>query len=219
MVVPTVGPNRAQAWIVTVIDPIVRRLQVERHYLSLARWTWRFHRKRCELLLSSYEIVGGLYDANLDDLARRVPRLALTLKNYDVALQSLVEVLTRAQERLELLPSFLSAVEEARAAHSVNHPEDPRPTGAFDPGMLHAVCAEYVLNDYPTSEPELADSTMRLFWPANAARLSAEGRAEREATLQPGRVLLAAVDRTMAEFSEFKFQLCDQFDVPPVPIQ
>src|SRR5215210_6764904 len=59
------GPNIVRAWFDTVINPLIRALEVEKKYLGKKDWTWRFGTKSLEAVRPVQGIIGYEAMANL----------------------------------------------------------------------------------------------------------------------------------------------------------
>jgi hypothetical protein len=209
---------RARAWLQTVVNPLLGTLPIEENYLKQELWTWRFHLQQCELLQSCRDLVGGLYVENLEDLAVRRPELAERMNAHDAWLEDLVRALAEAQRALEVDPAFVHAVEQARAAHAIAQPTDA-PWGAFKPDKLLPLAAQFVLNDVDPELARVGDSTMRNFWFSHHAALRPFGRGHLERIRPIGRALLGEVTALQQALRAFRVELCDAFDLPPVPVE
>jgi hypothetical protein len=209
---------RARAWLQTVANPLLGTLPIEENYLRQGLWTWRFHLQQCELLQSCRDLVGGLYVENLEDLAVRRPELAERMNAHDARLDELVQALAEAQRDLEADPAFVQAVEQARAAHAIAQPADA-PWGAFKPDKLLPLAAQFVLNSVDPELARVGDSTMRNFWLSHHAELRPFGREHLERIKPVGEALLGEVAALQKALRAFRAELCDAFDLPPVPVE
>lgn len=48
---PIKGSRRVEAWIYTVINPLIEALKVEKSFLKDRNWTWRYETKSLEFIL------------------------------------------------------------------------------------------------------------------------------------------------------------------------
>lgn len=214
----TKGSARARAWLQTVVNPLLRTLPIEEDYLKREVWTWRFHLQQCELLQSCRDHVGGLYVENLEDLAARRPELAERMDAHDAKLDDLVRVLAEAERALVGNSEFVKAVEEARASHAAQQPADA-PWGAFKPDKLVPLAAQFVLNNVDPELARVSDSTMRNFWFSHHAALRRFGQGYLDRIRPVGKALLGEVIALQKALRAIRVELCDAFDLPPVPVE
>jgi len=45
------GTRRIEAWIYTVITPLIEALKIEKSFLKDKNWTWRYYTKNLEFIL------------------------------------------------------------------------------------------------------------------------------------------------------------------------
>ncbi len=218
--------DRARAWLVTVVEPLLRSFAIEEGHLEREHWTWRFDFDMCELLRPTRRIVGSHYGRNLGDLTRKHPELANVLDARDRGLDELVRALRAAQGALEDDLAFRAAVESARSEYSRVRPGGPLPPRPEK--TLVSLAAQHVLNDIDPSSSfstgagapgaESSTESMRSFWADHGATLRRLGEARAEAIKPLGRTLLTAVRAARAAVEQFERDLCDAFDLPPVPV-
>lgn len=210
--------KRAQAWIVTAINPLLRALPVEENYLSERIWTWRFNSERCELLWPCREMVPTLYADNLVDLLAQNQRLEELAARHDRSLAELLKQLRLAQQALETDPGFCEAVDNAIAAHSHTVPDD-RPWGAFRPDQAVSLVAQFVINH--VSDP--SGTSMDRFWQAHGAEFRSFHDRPGPSTYlhlvdQRGAAMLIRVRRLTKELRSLRDELCNEFGLPPIPL-
>lgn len=210
--------ERARAWLVTVINPLLQGLRVEEDYLERKAWTWRFHRHRCEVLDFCQDMIPSAYQDNFDDLREKKPDLDELVREHDDRLKSLHAALLTAQTRIE--KELAEEVSRALAEHKVAHPDD-QPAGAFDEGKLPSLVAQFILNNV-TIELTVSDSTMHTFW-KSFGEAFLRGRttkfpAEIAAVDEAGDALLGSVRKVAKTFRKIRTELCDEYGLPPVPL-
>ncbi len=216
--------ERARAWIVTAINPLLRALPIEEHYLSERLWTWRYHRGRCEVLSPCRDMVPALYADNWDDLLAKNKEVEKHASKHDRSLEKLVKLLKASQEALESDSSFIDGVNTALAKHRAAYPDDEafRERETVDVGAqarIVGLLAEFAINN--AHDP--SGTSMDRFWRAFGGELVAfrdRQSASSFLTLadSAGDSMLNAVRRLMKVLREQRAGLCDEFGLPPTPI-
>lgn len=206
--------ERARAWLVTVINPLLGALELEEGYLSRERWTWRFHLEECELLQPCRTMVPSMYSENFDDMLRKRPDLTEVVRGHDAALGALLAELLAAQKALEADGAFQNVVRTLLDEHRTAEASD-EPWGAFAPEKIVPLTAQYVLNGITES---YQGETMFRFWNRHGERFRAEFASYAERIEPHGARLLQQVQALRQALTALKYALCDEHDLPPVPL-
>jgi hypothetical protein len=84
----TPGPNIVRAWFDTVINPLLRSLEMERTFLEQKNWTWQFRPSH----LGSIRPVRDYFDVDIPNLELFLsfhPKIEKALKVHDQKAESL----------------------------------------------------------------------------------------------------------------------------------
>lgn len=208
----------AHAWLVTVVNPLLRGLRIEEDYLGRKAWTWRFHLQRCEVLDRCQDMIPSEYEDNFEDLLGRKPDLDRLVQEHDARLASLQAAFLQAQTQIER--SLSRETQRALAKHKATHPTD-HPTGAFNAEQLPSLVAQFVLNNV-TMDLTAADSTMHAFWNSFGAEFlksrTTKFAAEVAVVDQAGDALIGSVRKVAKAIRKIRAELCDEYGLPPVPV-
>src|SRR5205823_14370234 len=77
------GPNIVRAWFDTVINPLLRALEIEKKYLEKKDWTWRSHLERLEAVRPVETIIGYEAMSNLKLIFEFYPDVEKMTQEHD----------------------------------------------------------------------------------------------------------------------------------------
>lgn len=218
-----IGPNRARAWVVTVVNPVLSGLARAKFYLASGNWTWRYRTESFEVIYPPSALVPIPYHANLEDLLASQELIATSFAEYERSLEGLAGACASAHAGLVGNPAFQEAVRSATDRYG-RDPEiakrgDVAWWGALPEEEASQLAAERVVNDH-SGDPYATDAG---FW----ARFGSELLAFRQdpglrslfdALEERGRSALASLSDVESKLTELRRRLGSEHDLPPVPV-
>lgn len=238
------GPNVVRAWFDTVLNYLLRGLDMERDLLQRQNWTWRFRPEGLESFLPVRQYVAPEAWPNLKQFLAFHPEAEVLIARHDQGVEKLGEA-CRSYHHALLAGGALQAehrrlVECMMREEAIRQAVGPleaklRPEAAerlgtsggdigghfgacFDEDDRMAVLAEYVVNGI--GELPSYYSTSRLWGYLREGLLALRGRPDLapyyEATVAAGAELLGAVDSLMVHLSRTRSVLSETYDVPIV---
>jgi hypothetical protein len=213
------GPNLVRAWFDTVLNYLLRGLDMERDLLQRQNWTWRFRPEGLESFLPVRQYVAPEAWPNLDQFVAFHPGAEELIARHDQGVEKLAEA-CRCYHRALLAGGALQAEYRRLAKSMTSEQAIQHAVEALysDEEDRMALLAEYVVNGI--SELPSYYSTSRLWNDLREDLLALRRRPELapdyEATVAAGKELLGAVDTLIAFLRETRSVLSETYDVPIV---
>lgn len=91
MNIPQVKPNKAKAWFITVLNPIINALESEIRLLTLNNWTYDSRIKNFYRIKPIEYWVDSQYLPNLSDVLKKIPELKPDFDKHDCTLSSAIK--------------------------------------------------------------------------------------------------------------------------------
>ncbi|MDT5159042.1 MAG: hypothetical protein QOH51_3399 [Acidobacteriota bacterium] len=214
-----VGPNIVRAWFDTVINPLIRALEVEKKYLEKKDWTWRFGLGSLEAVRPVQSIIGYEAMANLEQIFEFYPAVEKLTQEHE---EKREELLTACKELYQLIresPELQKMYDEATSEDSLSKHHiklrDIFPDGSTN--YKKDFLTEYIVNDGGEfSSYIMVSSFWREYREVFLAILDSPGIHERsKKTIKAGEALLKTVEGFIGLLKELRKKLSSQYDVPP----
>jgi hypothetical protein len=220
----TIGPNRAKAWVVTVINPLLAGLARAQYYLNTRNWTWRYRTEWFEVLFPSAAMVAIPFHANLEDLVGLVEPARAAVQTYDRSLDALAERCAVAYQSLVADPEFVDRVKMSDESYEKD-PVVAEQTrlrewwGALPREEAPNLAAERVVNRF---RGDIYASDAR-FWETFGKDLVAfRDRPTHQVRFgevdDSGAVALRSREAMEAALRSLRSDIGRKYDVPPVPV-
>jgi hypothetical protein len=141
--------KRVEAWIYTVINPVVEGLQRESVLLETGNLSWRYYSQRCEFIRPVQEYIDSAQWPNYNDFLEENQEFRERFQSHDTRLEALNNAASALFSALFANPQFLDAVESALTAYEKFRQSDPLAPDLSrmrDDDTKYA--AEYLINNY-----------------------------------------------------------------------
>jgi hypothetical protein len=208
-----IGSDRAKAWLVSVINPILEALDDQEPWMRNSRWTWRPLTGDFDALGRVRVFVSPRYRPNLDDLVESSPEIAARMDSYDVALEGLRKALQACHQKLTASQAF---VEEC--VRTQRRPDKLTPEQR---GALARDLATLVINNVSARDSDLAGLYSGT-WSDSAERLTQFARHQIEPEIREvehwGRMLNAAGAELKQALDRMRRDIVQTYALPPVPV-
>jgi len=143
---PRKGTRRVEAWVYTVINPLIEALRVEKSFLRDKNWTWRYETKDLEFILSLERYINSSSLPNFEDFVKAKPQLARKTKNHDDLRVTLSENCQMAFDYLVAEKAFQGKVKSALTTYEKGNPAEGYPGGAVPREHFRKLIAQYIVN-------------------------------------------------------------------------
>jgi len=207
---PKIAARRVEAWLYTVITPLIEALKIEKTFLKGKNWTWRYYTKSLEFILPLERYVDSASLPNFEDFFLAKPTIERMRKKHEDLRAALSEECRSAFEYLVALEDFQVKVTSSRSEF-VEYPG-----GAVPEADFHKLVAQHVVNNiqdlpeyYTTSKfwAKFREQFLRYRTGENFARLD-----------EAGKELEDDDDRILTTLMKLRVTLCQEYDVPAAPV-
>ena len=203
------GSRRVEAWVYTVINPLIEALKIEKSFLQEKNWTWGYETKDLDFILPLERYIDSASLPNLEDFLKAYPSIGQEWKKHEDIRRALSENCLIAFNHLIVLKAFKEKVESSCSIFG-EYPGGAVPEKDFD-----KLIAKYVVNQIKDLPGHYTTST---FW----ARFGHEffefrtGK-ELEKLDLSGKQLEEHDDHLLTKLKDLRSTLCEEHDVPPAP--
>lgn len=203
------GSRRVEAWVYTVINPLIEALKIEIAFLQEKNWTWSYETKDLDFILPLERYIDSASLPNLEDFLKVYPSMGQEWKNHEDLRRTLSENCLIAFNRLIALRTFKKKVESSCSIFG-EYPGGAVPKMDFD-----NLIAKYVVNQVKDLPEHYTTSN---FW----ARFGHEFfefriRKEFEKLDLSGKQLEEHDDHLLMKLKDLRSTLCEEYDVPHAP--
>jgi hypothetical protein len=223
---PPARPNRVQAWVYAILNPLIESLRREIELLRRGNLSWRFYSGKCEYIRRIFEYIGPDQQPNFEDfLADRLNEgFASHFDAHDSNLSVLEGSASAFFKGLMQSNLFLKEVQDSLEEYKARAEGKPLYPAA-DPieRDLPKYVAEYLIN-----RTELLPShyLTHKFWEEFRSRFEAsatefEPYRQRESfqRLKQSVVTLHNVSQgLLAGLEQHRYGLCSTYDIPAAPL-
>jgi len=217
--------KRVEAWLISVINPVIDSLRREADLLADGNLSWRYFSKKCEYIRPVRSYIEGNFRPNFEDFLTENPQFKKKFEEHDRALSKIEGAASEFAAALLHDPLFKLRVKEALKDYAVEatharYDSEPRPPGlaSMNPGMPETI-AEFLINNvgslpsyyvpYSFWERYREDFVKR-FGPRENAKAGVLPRAVKK--------LQGISARLAGDVTRHRSNLCSKYDMAPVPI-
>ncbi len=210
----------ARTWLVSVINPLVRSLEIEESFLRRRQWSWNASTETFEYIRFASDYVDSIFQPNFVAFKEWYAEARKRLDNHDRGVRELNADCREVYQKLLTNEAFLLAVQNADQMAAAQGLMLDSIRGGLPGPAWPSVLAQYLINNteslpsnYSTSEYwnrcGAAIREVRTF-PAFALDFAEAERA--------GSRLLKATERVIDGLKELRNSYVHDFGLPPVPL-
>ena len=210
------GARRVEAWVYTVINPLIEALKVEKSFLKDKNWTWRYYTKNLEFIIPLEKYVDSASFPNFEDFLKANPQMERKRKKHEALREALSENCRIAFSHLLALEAFQDKVKSALSIYARENPAEGYPGGAVLEKDFDKIIAQYIIN----SIKELSDrySTSK-FWSRFRDEFLQFRTGEVFERLDAcGEQFENEDERLLTTLENLRSNLCGVYDVPAAPV-
>jgi hypothetical protein len=210
------GARRVEAWIYTVINPLIESLKIEKSFLKDKNWTWRYQTRSLEFILPLEKYVDSASLPNFNDFLKTNPQIARKNKKHDELRTTLSENSQIAFNHLVALKPFQEKVKSSLSVYKQESQAEEYPGGAIPGKDFDKLVAQYIVN----SIKELPSHyTTSKFWATFADEFLKFRIGDVFEKLDTsGEQLKDEDDRLLKSLENLRSTLCEDYDVPAAPV-
>jgi hypothetical protein len=224
---PPPRPNRVQAWVYTILNPIIESLRQELLLIDKGNLSWRFYSGKCEYIRPIAEYIDGGQAPNFEDFLTDGINQGLKsgIDAHDEAVSQVETTAGAFFDRLMNSSLFRREVDEAFAEYvSLSGVKPEYPNLGSIKSDLSKYVAEYIINK-TTRLP--SHYLIHKFWDDFQSKFKqlAAGRFEAYEQRDSFQLFNQAVDKLkdvsgglLAALEKHRFLLCSTYDIPAAPI-
>jgi hypothetical protein len=221
--IPPLHSRRVEAWVHSVLNPIMDGLDRERLLLERGNLSWRAYSRSCEYIRPVEQYVDPSQLPNLEDFLEDPENLGFVERfhQHDHSLEELESSANRFLDGLMKSTMFSQEVENAFQEYVAK----PHTVQSFSTTMTNENLAkfvgEYLINNVENLEQHYV---LHKFWSENRERFrhsaeSAEFHEQRESFHHAVKELLEISRNLLSHLKEHRRLLCTRFDIPAAPFQ
>lgn len=214
--VPRKGTRRVEAWIYTVINPLIEALKIEKSFLRDKNWTWRYQIKSLEFILPLEKYVDSASLPNFKDFLKTNPQIERKREKHDDLRTALSENCQIAFNYLAGLETFQDKAKSFLSIYEKENPTEGYPGGAIPQKDFGKLIAQYIVN----SVKDLPDHyTMSKFWSRFIDEFLQFRTSEVFQKLDAsGQQFEKGDERLVMTLENLRSNLCEEYDIPAAPI-
>jgi len=210
------GARRVEAWVYTVINPLIEALKVEKSFLKGKNWTWRYQIKSLEFILPLEKYVDSASLPNFEDFLKANPEIERKRKKHEDLRVALSENCQIAFNHLLASDPFQNKVKLSLSIYKQESPTEEYPGGAVPEKDFDKLVAQYIVD----SIKELPSHyTTSKFWSRFGGELLQFRTGDVFEKLDAsGEQLKNEDDRLLKLLEDLRSTLCEEYDVPAAPV-
>jgi hypothetical protein len=219
--VPPLHSRRVEAWVHSVLNPIIEGLGREQFLLERGDLSWRSYSRGCEYIRPIAQYIGPSQVPNLEDFLDDPENsgFAAQFSQHDQSLGKLESSVKRFFEELTKSASFAGEVSSALQEHATG----PHSSQSYSATMTDEAVAKYV-GEYLINNIENLPQHYGLyeFWSQNRERFrrsaeSIEFREQRESFCHAVKEVREISRGLLSHLKDHRRRLCTTFDIPAAP--
>jgi hypothetical protein len=215
---PKKHSKRVEAWIYTVINPIVECLQRELELLATGNLSWRFYSLRCEFIRPIQEYVDSAQWPNYSDFLLENQEFKERFQFHDSGLDALNNSASALFSALISNPQFLQVVESSCRAYEEARKRDPMASDLTDMRQdISKYAAEYLIDNYRALP---AHYNMAKFWTIASDSMHTFRSSSNlfGAVQEHVLVLKGESQRLSLDLEHHRLGFARSFDIPAAPV-
>ena len=223
---PPPRPNRVQAWVYAILNPLIESLRRELELLRRGNLSWRFYSTKCEYIRLIFEYIGPDQQPNFEDfLADRLNEgFASYFDAHDSNLSALESSASAFFQGLMHSNLFLNEVHKSLEEYKARAEGKPLYPAA-DPieRDLPKYVAEYLINQTELLPPHYVThkfwEEFRNRFEASATEFEPFRQRESFQRLKQSVVTLQNVSQELLTgLEQHRYKLCSTYDIPAAPL-
>ncbi len=215
-----VGPRIVRAWFDTVINPLLRSLELEQTLLAKKHWTWQFRLGGLESLRPVQGHLDPEERDNLDHFLEFHPDIKRVIEDHDKKGKLLLEKCQRLQRVIEESPELHELYQKVTSPALLAELDVTLADlfGAYPESDHLAMLTQHIVNNITELPGYYSSSRLWNKYRSKFMALVDRPRIQScyEATLKAGNALRQSVERLIRLLKERRFALSLEYDVPPV---
>jgi hypothetical protein len=220
--VPPLHSRRVEAWVHSVLNPIIEGLGREQFLLERGDLSWRSYSRGCEYIRPIAQYIGPSQVPNLEDFLDDPENsgFAAQFSQHDHGLRKLELSVKRFFEGLTNSASFTGEIRSALQEYATG----PNSSQSYSATMTDEAVAKYV-GEYLINNIEILPQHYGLheFWSQNRERFlrsaeSVEFHDQRESFRHAVKEVLENSKNLLGQLKEHRRRLCTRFDIPAAPL-
>lgn len=204
------GTRRIEAWIYTVITPLIEALKIEKSFLRDKNWTWRYSTKNLEFILPLEGYVDSASIPNFEDFFNTNPKIEKKRKKREELRAALSENCQSTFKYLIELKDFQEKVKSSLSMYG------EYPGGAVPEKDFYKLIAQYIINDTKEMPPHYTTSQ---FWSKFGNEFlefrTGENFEELDAS---GKRFEGEDECLLMTLENLRSDLCEKYDIPAAPV-
>ena len=221
--VPPLRSRRVEAWVHSVLNPVIEALRREQLLLGRGDLSWRTYSRSCEYIRPIEQYIDPSQAPNLEDFLDDPENsgFAEEFKHHDDNLGKLELSANRFFDQLMNSMSFSEEVGSALREYATG----PDRSQSYSTTMTNEAVAKFV-GEYLINHIEELEQYYGLheFWSQNRERFrhsaeSVEFHEQRESFHHAVKELLEISKNLVSHLREHRRHLCTRFDIPLAPFQ
>ncbi len=217
--VPTRGSPRVQAWIYTVINPLVESLRRELELVSGGNLTWRSYSGQCEYIRPIRAYISAEDLPNYEDFLADNPEFSVQFGQHDQGVQTVEEKAQNVCDALVRDKAFEETLAKAYAEYESQISREQAQRSSLQ-GMkerLPIEIAQLLVNGI-TSLP--SHYTVSTFWSEHSGELEKFKAHDSFAELHSAAAELRKnTELLLKTLEDQRLDLCRKYDIPAAPIR
>jgi hypothetical protein len=215
---PKKHSKRVEAWIYTVINPIVESLQRELELLETGNLSWRYYSQRCEFIRPLQEYLDGAQWPNYSDFLQENQEFKERFQIHDTGLDALNNSASALFGTLISNPQFLQVVESSYGEYEEARKRDPLAPDLTDIRQdISKYAAEYLINNYRALP---AHYNLAKFWAIASGSMRAFRSSSNffAAVQEHALTLRGESQRLSLDLEHHRLGFARSFDIPAAPV-
>lgn len=214
---PGRSSRRVEAWIYTIMNPVIEAMRQEAHLLERGNLSWRYYSRRAEYIRIIYEYIEPHNTPNLEDFLADNEQFTDKFRQHDKVLRTAEQTATEFFEAVTSSSTFIDEVNDALQRYDsiVDASRSYNASVESIKQDLPKVVAEYLINNVDS----LPNTYMtHKFWEVSRQKFQEYKEREPYLKLQNAVKQLREISSELQrDLEDQRLQLCREFDVPAAP--
>lgn len=215
---PKKHSKRVEAWIYTVMNPVVECLQREMELLETWNLSWRYYSQRCEFIRPVQEYVDSAQWPNYSDFLQENQEFKERFQFHDGGLEALNNSASALFGALISNPQFLQVVESSSQGYEEVRKRDQLALDIMRMKQdISQYAAEYLINNYRALPVHY---NLAKFWEIASDRMQAFRRSSNlfDPMQECALALKDESQRLSSDLEHHRLGFARSFDIPAAPV-